>query len=203
MGLRDVPVDQLAEGGCAMLLQHHPDLERPEPARSLWRVVAQEFSRSQAAPGWVQVLGWFRENAPVHSTVPQDGASDVKRGMKPFVKIEGEGIRALNAIDQMSVARGERDERTDAAVHMHPQPFIAAQVGNGMQWIDGAGVRGSGSGNDAGGFHPLFPISGDGPPQASTSRRKASSDFTLRSALPPRPSRFMVFMWQLCTWSEA
>src|SRR5208337_5450471 len=43
--LRDVLVDQAAEFFGAVLLERHPDLERPEPARSLQAVVEQPLAR--------------------------------------------------------------------------------------------------------------------------------------------------------------
>ena len=88
-----------AEPSGAVVLQHHPDLERPETSRRLERVVLQELARGNAARRPLQVLRALRECPPVHRAVADEDAAHVEGRMEPLVQVEREGIRPFDPGD--------------------------------------------------------------------------------------------------------
>lgn len=88
-------------------------------------------------------------------------AADVERGLKPFVQIESKAIRPFDSGNEMALVRGNRNQRTDAAIDMQPQPFLGTPIGNGGQIVDGPGIGGSRRRNHAGWPFAIIPIGPD------------------------------------------
>ena len=64
----------------------------------------------------------------MRSGIPDQGAAGLERRMQPFVRIERDGIGALDAGDAIGVLGGDGDERADAAIDMEPEVFLRRQA---------------------------------------------------------------------------
>ena len=88
-------------------------------------------------------------------------ATHVEGRMQPLVKVEGKRVHPLDPRDQMPVFRRNREQRSDTAIDMQPEPFVTAQISNFGQRVDGTSVGGSGRGDHAGGAQTCLTVSSD------------------------------------------
>ncbi len=65
----------------------------------------------------------------------------VIRHLAPLVKIEGDGIRKLDARNQRRKLRRPHRQRTERAIDVKADLLFAAQFGNGAKIVDSAGVH--------------------------------------------------------------
>ncbi len=68
---------------------------------------------------------------------------------EPLVRIDSDGVAALDAADQISMRIAEYGGGAVSSVEMKPQILTVAEVGEGGDVIDGAGVGSSCGGDDA------------------------------------------------------
>jgi hypothetical protein len=61
------------------------------------------------------------KSCPGDLRVPVNHAANVHRQIKPFVRIQCDGIRLLHTREQFSRRVPEHSERTVTSIHMHPK----------------------------------------------------------------------------------
>ena len=97
---------------------------------------------------------------PTH--IAHQATTDVERLEQPFVGVQHQRVGALHATEQRPAALRQYRGGTVCSVHMQPQVLLLADIGDGVQRIDGAGIGGAGGGDDTKGPPPASPIFVDG-----------------------------------------
>ena len=138
-------IDRLPERVEAEVVDREPDLQRPRAARELHAAIS-EVDLIALVVG--EVIGVDRERLLEAATVAHEHAAALDRLVKPLVWIKRHRIGALDAGQRLATPLGQRGEPTVGGIDMEPQTLVAAEVGEGVQRIDGAGVRRAGVGRD-------------------------------------------------------
>ena len=81
---------------------------------------------------------------------------------QPLMRIDSHGITPLDAAQQVAVSIAEGRRRAVSAVQMKPQSFAFAQVGNGGNVVNDAGVGGAGGCDHGKRYFPRLTIGSDG-----------------------------------------
>jgi hypothetical protein len=126
----------------AVLLERHPRLERAEAARELDPQVAELVEpRGHAAAGGLQVRGGgHHERVVMGPRVAHEHAPRLDRQVAPLVQVEPQRVRPLDARHQRRQLGGQAGQRAERAVHVEPEAFARADVGQRREVVDGAGV---------------------------------------------------------------
>ena len=91
----------------------------------------------------------MRKSGPRDLRLAINHAANVHGKIKPFVRIERDRIRLLNAGEQFSRRFREDGERAVTSIDVHPKLEAVRNLSNLRQGIDSAGVHGSGIRNNA------------------------------------------------------
>ncbi len=159
--LGDVLVDEAPELLGPVLHQRHPHLQRTEAAAGLEPEFVQPFARGDAARRALEIFGRDGEGRTMLAAIANEGAADLERGMQPFVRVEGHGIRPFDAPHPPGVPRRDGKQGADASVDMKPHVLFAGEVGERIQIVDGPRIHGSCRADDAGWPEAAFPVPGD------------------------------------------
>jgi hypothetical protein len=76
--------------------------------------------------------------------VAHQNESGVVGHLAPLMKIEGQRVRALDALEPRRQIRSQNRQRAKRAIHVEPKPLAAADAGQGVQIVDRPGVDGAG-----------------------------------------------------------
>ena len=123
------PIQRLAEGGHAMEVEREPDREPTGRAGQLGpqlEVVRQVVRGGDIA----QVRTGARMGRPQRLAIPDDEGADPVRQEQPLVRIEGHGVRSLDAAEAGLAASGHREEAAVRRIDMEPGPGVGGDVGD-------------------------------------------------------------------------
>ena len=101
--MSDVLVDQTSKLFDAVLLERHPDLERPKTARGLEAPFVQPLARGEAARRRLKIFGRNGERGAMSRRVPDQGAARLERRVQPLVGIERDRIRLFDPRDPVGI----------------------------------------------------------------------------------------------------
>ncbi len=152
-------VEEVADGVRAHHAQRHPQLQGVE------------------APGGYGGLAGLAGEAPAHPVADQDGRG-THRLEEGLVVVHGDGVGALDAVEEVPVPAGGEQPAAVRRVHVQPDGVPRAQLGDLGQRVDGAEVGGARGGDDrhggavvaaaalqltgeGHGLHALVPVGGD------------------------------------------
>ncbi len=146
-----------------MLLQRHPDLERPKAPRQFDSVVAEPDRSARGAP-FVggQVAGSRGEGSQVVGLPTHQETSRVIGHVEPFVEIEGDRIRPIHRLEQGLQPRGEDRDGADGPVDVEPEFLGLAKIGQALEVVDGSGVDRARAADDGEGLQALRAVEGYG-----------------------------------------
>jgi len=85
----------------------------------------------------------------VGGSVPDQDAAGLEGNVHPFVQVQRNGIGAFHTVQLIADIVRQHRYCTDCAIHMEPELFPLAEISDGIQIIDCAGVDGAGCGDDA------------------------------------------------------
>src|SRR5271157_4362322 len=140
-------VDSLHERPDTESAQGAPDFQSLEVARELGTVVQEIGEQRIVFHG--EVRRGVAEGAAQRLAVTNQHAPGFEGGEEQLVRVEGHGIGA-GAGQQLRLDSVAQDiQRAVSAIHVEPQAFAAAEIGQRIEGIDGSGVHGSGGGHHA------------------------------------------------------
>ena len=113
-----------------------------------------------AVPG-LEVVRGQRESRPMHVRVPRQQRAAVDRYLQPLVRIERDSVGARNRLEPVTVGRVERSPGAECAVDVQPDAELGCDIGDFIQRIDGAGIRGAAAGHDRERNLARFPVALD------------------------------------------
>ena len=143
--LRDVLLHQPPPGVRPVRLERHPHLERAEAARELDAQLGEgQPAGHDAARRRVEIARGGREGGAVRVGMADQREPDLERQVAPLVQIHRERVGLLHAGHAVAERRRQRGERAERAVHVEPEPLLAAERGERAQVVGGAGVHRAG-----------------------------------------------------------
>ena len=119
--------------------QDHPELEGAEAAAELHPGVHQ-IPHGRLLGRLQQVLRREREGLAQHVHPPAVERAEVDRREEPLVRVDHERVGAFCACQQVPMRRQQPGHATVRGVHVQPEAFALADVGDGRHRID-AGRR--------------------------------------------------------------
>ena len=132
--MADIVVDPVANLAAAVALEAHPNLETPKAAGLLEAVhiILIPFTGRIQFIG--EVGGLHAEGRGEASLVLYEDGAGIERSVKPLVRIDGDGVRQLEAAVAHGRFGGKQHAAAISSVRMEPHSFA---VGNRAQVADG------------------------------------------------------------------
>src|SRR6185312_11216555 len=81
--------------------------------------------------------------------------------VEPFMQIECQRVRALHAPQRGTQSGRQSGQSSEGAVHVKPQRLLAAEICEGGEIVDSAGIDRSCIANDANWTFALLPVGGN------------------------------------------
>ncbi len=142
-------IDEVDHARPAQLAQGGPGGEATRPPRRVGHEVAGRPERVRR--GGIEVGGAICHGSGVSLGIGAEGVAAVVGDVEPFVAVAPPGVRPLEAGDEVAGGRAGGGPQAESPVHVNPRPGPAAQVADGGEVIERAGVDVARLGADDGG----------------------------------------------------
>src|SRR5689334_18552511 len=143
MCLFDVASDHPPEAVQAMFLDRHPHFESPELTRQLQTIVAEPVPGGQSARFVSKIFRGKRERCEMSLFRADNGTTCLEGNMHPFMKVQRNGIGSLHPRELRLYILSQDGHCTDRTIHMEPEIFVPAQIGDGIQVVHRARIDGA------------------------------------------------------------
>ena len=130
----------------AMDLEGEPGLEGTESAREIGAEIAGP-GRAGGKPARLpaQIGGRCREARAVALPVAHQEIARVIGHLAPFVEIEGDGIRPLDAAEQRRQIRRHQGQRAIGRIDVEPDPLALGEIGNSGEIVHRTDIHRAGA----------------------------------------------------------
>ena len=131
------------EGLAARELQREPDPHRPKGAGELRAEVG-----GRRGVGGGEVVGTDPERLAEHAHVPQQQRPGAVGDEERLVRVDDQGVGATETGEDLTALGAEREQAAVGRVDVQPELLGRRDVGDRLERVDGAGVRGPRGGDD-------------------------------------------------------
>ena len=194
----EVGADRAAKRREAVIAQRQPELQCPETARELDRLIEEREGLDRIGSERLRIIAAEGERPARRVLAPVEEQPAVERLVEPLVRIEREGVRGGKSPERLR--DGEGREGAVGAVDMQPELLLAADGRDVGERIDCSRIDGAGGGDHGERGASGGAIGGDGRAQrlgveaivvARLDEREAlAAESEQRHRLPDRHVRF-------------